>query len=202
MFEERSNEWLADEGLDEGREYARVLFAGGDVRLSSEELAEMLVYPEAVCVVVQGDLEVRGAISVDEMHGLVVSGDVRCDSFWIGEGAFSASALTVTNVATFAVWGSDMEVFEATKMSAQVWCTPAEELPTGLSSVETAHVIETSDLDEEKLLSWIVDDSPAALCAALEAGEAIDDAWCLAHRELVKDPERRAHLGLETPDAP
>lgn len=200
MFSEKSSEWLAGRNLDDGISPEQILHADGDITLSAAEMEKTLQYPRSTCLVVDGNLSVDGHLSVDEMHALIVAGTVSCRSFWVGEGRFRAKELRVADAATFDCYSEDMYGFEVDKMSAKVWCTPRKDKPPGGAEINAEFVIEVSKLDESKLFSWIIDDSFDAVYSTLKSGNSIDDAWCLANKSLVANPELRVHLDPPKPE--
>jgi len=192
MFASRDRKWLADRHLDDGVTEGPVLHAANDIRVSAQEIAKAL----ESTVVIDGDLTVNGALSIDDNQALIVIGRVECTSFWVGEGKFCAQELNVAQCATFDCWGDDMHYFEVDAMTAPVLCSPTSKLPGTLGKIDCEFVIETARQFEKdsKLFSWIIEDSFDAVYAALKAGERIDDTWCAAHKRLVTNAERRAHL--------
>lgn len=197
MFTPRDRKWLADRHLDYGVGDGPIVHAEGHVQLTAEAIEQAL----QSTVVIDGDLTVDGRLAVQDDQALVVSGRVRCESFWIGEGKLCAGELSVAQFATFACWGDDMCYFEVDDMTTPVLCSPTSGLPGTLGNLDCQYVLETTRgiAEESKLLSWILDDSFDAVYAALKGGEVIDDAWCSTHANLVKDAQRRGHLEASQP---
>ena len=78
-------------------EYDRILLAQGSVRASTNLIigygstisAELTPGVENTCLVIEGDLGVKGELCLDDGQGLIVLGDIRVREFFSGDAELS-----------------------------------------------------------------------------------------------------------------
>ena len=183
MFEERDVEWLEEQEPDfdlDHFEFEEVYFAPGDVETSAEEIDKLLREDSSVCLVVKGNLLVEGMISIDEQHGIHVSGDVTCDALYLGEGGFAATKVHARNFIELAVGADEMmETCDVVEFKTRVWLSITDEKPS--PRFEATHRIDLTAVDDDNALSRICENDFDTIFAALEAGTTIDEEWLSAN---------------------
>ncbi|MBL4635957.1 MAG: WGR domain-containing protein [Kofleriaceae bacterium] len=185
-FIARDSEWLEEnedyEHLSEFG-YETILHAEGDVALSEEAIETLLKTADAI--IITGNLSVDGALSVQDNQRLLVTGDVKCKSFWAGEGFFECTELDCSQYMEFACDDNMCsETLDIGTLKALVIVCPYVKVDDLASTV--AYEFTCNDVDEEqKGISQLLASQFDLVYSALKAGQPIDDKWIVANKHLA-----------------
>lgn len=187
----RNDHWLAEEGIDVAQDFEQVWVAESDTTLSQERVNSIFKC-HSTYVTVAGDLTIEGDLAIEEASYLKC-GDVRCTSFWVGEGIVDVDTIRAEHYVEFACWPSDMHESSIGKIVTPLLVTHSEDLDFLCNNIEAEFIM--SPVEERgKLFPWILLDNSAEIIAALRQGESIDEAWLIAHKHLVTNETRKKHV--------
>lgn len=174
-MEEKDLEWLAEQelefDLDELGEFESVWHSTGG-EFSAEDMNKVFHEETAAFLLVEGDLVVKGALGIDEQHGLQVSGNLHCERLLLTNGLFFTGDVVVRDFVELMVGADEvMETYDAQSITTPVFIVAGGETPPNVSA---GHVFDSSELED---LAKLCETNFAAVQARLEADGSVDPDW-------------------------